>query len=362
MNYPPWFKEPPSWSSGSGAGRGDGLRNRLIQLHREIVEFNARLSPTQEEQQKRTAAVLRVAEAARSLWPDSEVKVFGSFATGLYLPTSDIDVVILNSGRGTVQSRLRALEAELKAARIGRKIEVIGKAKVPIMKFLERESGIAFDVSLDTRRELDSVDMIKEAVREAPWIALLYRVLKIFLQQKHLNEVYHTGGLNSYTVFVMLRFFLQIHPHSTQLCLSDEHLGPSDQQLGHLGLSNQQFCLSDQHLGCSDQQLGFSVQNMQDHNLGVLLLGFFHLYGYSLNVREYGISCSNGGHLFRKSELGFMDSWKPYLLAAQDPLSRTNDVGRSSFNFPHIQATFRNAYDQLNRNLNDGSPLLACIL
>lgn len=30
-----------------------------------------------------------------SLWPDAQVMVFGSYRTGLYLPTSDIDIVVI---------------------------------------------------------------------------------------------------------------------------------------------------------------------------------------------------------------------------------------------------------------------------
>lgn len=30
-----------------------------------------------------------------SLWPQARVEVFGSFRTGLYLPTSDIDLVVI---------------------------------------------------------------------------------------------------------------------------------------------------------------------------------------------------------------------------------------------------------------------------
>lgn len=30
-----------------------------------------------------------------ALWPQARVEVFGSFRTGLYLPTSDIDLVVI---------------------------------------------------------------------------------------------------------------------------------------------------------------------------------------------------------------------------------------------------------------------------
>lgn len=32
-----------------------------------------------------------------SLWPDAQVQVFGSYRTGLYLPTSDIDIVVIGN-------------------------------------------------------------------------------------------------------------------------------------------------------------------------------------------------------------------------------------------------------------------------
>ena len=44
------------------------------------------------------AAVLAVNEAARALWPHSRVALFGSQATGLALPGSDLDVVVLGVG------------------------------------------------------------------------------------------------------------------------------------------------------------------------------------------------------------------------------------------------------------------------
>lgn len=37
------------------------------------------------------------------------VQVFGSFATGLFLPTSDMDLVVTGSGCGNVAQGLRAL-------------------------------------------------------------------------------------------------------------------------------------------------------------------------------------------------------------------------------------------------------------
>lgn len=73
------------------------FRSPMVQLHKEMLHFSDFISPTSEEQASRDAVVQRVSEVIKYIWPHCSVKVFGSFGTGLYLPTSDIDVVILNS-------------------------------------------------------------------------------------------------------------------------------------------------------------------------------------------------------------------------------------------------------------------------
>jgi DNA polymerase sigma len=64
----------------------------------EIVEFCRFLEPTEEEGAARAAATARVAGVVTTIWPDAVVEAFGSYATGLYLPTSDMDLVVTNSG------------------------------------------------------------------------------------------------------------------------------------------------------------------------------------------------------------------------------------------------------------------------
>ena len=66
--------------------------------HTEIVEFCRFLEPTDEETAARGAATERVAQVIKAIWPGAVVQVFGSFATGLFLPTSDMDLVVTDSG------------------------------------------------------------------------------------------------------------------------------------------------------------------------------------------------------------------------------------------------------------------------
>ena len=70
----------------------------LLCYRAEIVEFCRFLEPTDEETAERSAATERVRGVIQAIWPEAVVQIFGSFATGLYLPTSDMDLVVTDSG------------------------------------------------------------------------------------------------------------------------------------------------------------------------------------------------------------------------------------------------------------------------
>jgi non-canonical poly(A) RNA polymerase PAPD5/7 len=67
--------------------------------------------------------------------------------------------------------------------------QVIGKAKVPIIKFEEVPSGLNFDVSFDVANGPQSAELVRSMVERLPAIRPLLLVLKIFLQQRDMNEV-----------------------------------------------------------------------------------------------------------------------------------------------------------------------------
>lgn len=66
------------------------LLHFLCRLHHEILQFYSHMIPTNTEHATRVEVVSRIESAILSLWPEAIVEIFGSFRTGLYLPTSDI--------------------------------------------------------------------------------------------------------------------------------------------------------------------------------------------------------------------------------------------------------------------------------
>lgn len=54
-------------------------------------------------------------------------------------------------------------------------------------------------------------------------------------------------------------------------------------------------------------------------NLGVLVIEFFELYGCYFNYREVGISLTEGGSYYNKTQRGWADYRSPGLLSIEDP-------------------------------------------
>ena len=293
----------------------------LLRLHQEIVEFAKFLQPTAQERRKRQDAIARVKEVIVSLWPSARVEVFGSYETGLYLPTSDIDMVVLNSNCTNVTAGLRLLANKASAAGIAKNLLVLSKAKIPIVKFEDAETNFKFDISFDVDGGPQAVIFIKDMIRAQPLIRPLVYILKIFLQQRELNEVY-SGGIGSYGLIIMVNVFLLTH---------ESRLDKRDRRW-------------------SDQKA--------EKCLGILLIDFFELYGHTLNMYEVGISSRKGGFFYDKRSYGFYSVDRPYLLSIEDPLQRDSDIGKNSFNIQKVKQAFQFAHQVLTAPESEFGELL----
>jgi non-canonical poly(A) RNA polymerase PAPD5/7 len=174
---------PPWWPHGASKTLAR-MRSPLLRLHQEIVDFCRFTEPTAAEAAARAAAVARVRAVVTSIWPGAQLAVFGSFATGLYLPTSDIDAVILDSRCGDPGNGLRALALALARRGAARKIALIAKARIPIVKFEETTSGFLFDISFDVANGPAAAEWMREQMAALPPLRPLSLVLKAFLQQR----------------------------------------------------------------------------------------------------------------------------------------------------------------------------------
>nr|XP_014294346.1 non-canonical poly(A) RNA polymerase PAPD5-like isoform X1 [Halyomorpha halys] len=280
----------------------------IVALHEEINDFYDYMSPTPEEHAMRKAVVKNLEAVILEMWPSARVDVFGSFRTGLYLPTSDIDLVVIGDW---TETPLRTLEDGLLQRGVCDKdnIKVLDRATVPIVKLTEKSSGVKIDISFNMNNGLRSAELIKEFKSKFPALGKLVLILKQFLLQRDLNEVFH-GGISSYSLILMTVSFLQLHPRPDVNCV--------------------------------------------DANLGVLLIEFFELYGRKFNYIVTAIRTKKGGTYISKQELAkdMKDGHRSSVLCIEDPLTPGNDIGRGSYGALHVRQAFEYAYITLTQVVN----------
>ncbi|KLO19261.1 hypothetical protein SCHPADRAFT_899095 [Schizopora paradoxa] len=284
----------------------EGCRNVAEMLNKEVEAFTAFVSPTQAEHDVRSMIVQLISNCIEKAFPDAKVTPFGSYGTKLYLPSGDIDLVVQSKSMATMNKEglLRSLANVVRRSGITDKVTVIAKAKVPIIKFNTTHGRISVDISVNQLNGIAAGKMINRFLEDFPALRAIVLVIKSFLNQRNMNEVF-SGGLGSYSIVCLAVSFLQMHPK-----LRRGEIDPSQ-------------------------------------NLGVLVMEFFEFYGRYFNYQEAGISLRHGGTYFSKARRGWSDFRKPSLLAIEDPNDISNDISKGSFAINQVRQTFAGAFEIL---------------
>ena len=212
-------------------------KNILItcRLHKEICDFYEFVKPQKFEQIIRDELLARIHSAVKQWSSGCEVHCFGSFAAGLYLPNADMDLVVLSEtfreyGVPTVcqsYSQMNKLAEFLERNGIAERwsIEVISKAKVPIIKFIDRITQLKVDVSFENNTGIVANRTFAIWKDIYPAMPIIVTIIKQFLMMRGLNEVAN-GGLGGFSVTCLVVSLLQNIPRvQTNEILPEEHLG-----------------------------------------------------------------------------------------------------------------------------------------
>ena len=239
------------------------------QLHNEVLAFFDWVKPHDFEPIVRSDLIQRLENSFKKRYGRVEIHAFGSFASGLYLPTADIDLVLMSGpflrsntrAFGERKGQIYAFAAFLKDLNIAvpGSIECIAHARVPILKFVDKLTGLRVDLSFDNDSGLVANRTFKAWKEEYPAMPVIVSVIKQFLLLRGLNEV-PTGGLGGFSITCLVTSLLQ-------------------------------------HMPNRDQQ-----------NLGNILLDFFDFYGNRFDYTKIGIRMNPPGY-FNKVSPYFELSW-----------------------------------------------------
>lgn len=104
---------------------------------------------------------------------------------------------------------LRQMASALRYHNLATDIQVIARAKVPIIKFVCTYGKFNVDISINQANGLQAAAFVNRWLDKLPSLHALVMIVKQLLQQRALSEVF-TGGLGSYSVTLLVLSFLQV--------------------------------------------------------------------------------------------------------------------------------------------------------
>lgn len=251
-------------------------------------------------------------EVVIALFPTAYISIFGSFATRLALPTSDLDLVIANTGFNRVEivAAVSALAAMLPPYKWTLSVQPIPTATVPVVKLTvdplyfggEFSEQLKVDITFENpgneeRRHigLAAVKWVKQLLQECPYAQECILALKQALYLRKLNSAY-LGGLSSYSLVLWVAAYLRAFPCETS---------------------------------------------------GELIIGVLRFYGCDFEPSTTGIS-PIGPHFYRRPEPVFS------VCETLDPVSPGNNTTKSAYRLPDVQELFRVCWESLQASASLG--------
>ncbi|KAI5291557.1 hypothetical protein KEM54_003592 [Ascosphaera aggregata] len=276
-------------------------------LHNEILQFYNWVKPKDYENVIRNDLISRLRLLFQKRHYGCELYAFGSFASGLYLPIADMDLVLqsrtfMRQGRKQLCQRPKEIWSfarflkDVDVAAAG-SIEPIPHARVPIIKFVDKLTGLKVDLSFDNDTGTIANRTFQTWKSQYPVMPVIVSMIKQFLLLRGLHEV-PNGGIGGFSIICLVTSFLQ-------------------------------------HLPFREDPL----------NLGSVLLDFFDFYGNKFDYAIVGIQFDPAGYL-NKRLLNFNN---PRKLTILDPNNPDNDVSRGT---TEIKRVFR-AFSDAHRALRD---------
>lgn len=290
-DLPPWIR--PNTMSFADAN---------LQLHEEILDFFDFMQPSSSDLSSREEVISRMKKIAKDLWENSEVSVFGSFETGLWLPNSDLDLLVLTGTNEKPEDLINNFAFSICKLGMASEMDRILSATVPILKMKDKKTGIYLDICFNIENGLQGVGVVKEYLAKYPQAKYLVCVVKYFLKQRGLNDTY-SGGIGSFLLFCMVISSIQQHP-----------------------------------------ALRAERKNYARFTLGHYLMYFLKLFGEELNYETTGISIRGEGAFFKKSSKNWTYFDRENFLAVECPQNQENDLGKSSYSIELVKKAFSHAY------------------
>ena len=274
------------------------LSKDIIEFELFVTEHIKNLSSLYDE------LIKNIQNAVNECFQDYEVHLYGSHATNLCLPWSDLDVVLISKKNNQISLDskhllLSKLNEHLKHQAWVKDNNYISSANIPIVKLIsiEKYNNMPIDISIQDEKHfgLRCVDLVRQFMNKYESLKPLALALKNILKQANLNDPYK-GGLSSYGLILMIVYFLQ-------------------------------------------QQANAGIDiSLSENNLGQLFFDFINFYGTQFQYSKSIIYIKNSSNDLDDLKYQNIAHTSGFIII--DPLNSSNNVAKSCFHYLGVKMAF----------------------
>ncbi|XP_040896194.1 terminal uridylyltransferase 4 [Toxotes jaculatrix] len=279
------------------------------------------LSPSPVEQQKREQILGSLERFIRKEYNDkAQLCLFGSSKNGFGFRDSDLDICMTLEGHDTAEKLnckeiIEGLAKVLKKHTGLRNILPITTAKVPIVKFEHRQSGLEGDISLYNTLAQHNTRMLATYAALDPRVQFLGYTMKVFAKRCDIGDA-SRGSLSSYAYILMVLYFLQQRQPPVIPVLQEIFDGKTVPQRMVDGWNA--FFFDD----LEDLRRRLSALQPNTETVGELWLGLLRFYTEEFDFKEHVISIRQ-----RKRLTTFEKQWTSKCIAIEDPFDLNHNLG-----------------------------------
>ncbi|KAM4574604.1 terminal uridylyltransferase 4 [Fundulus diaphanus] len=279
------------------------------------------LSPSHMEQQKREQILVGLERFIRKEYNDkAQLCLFGSSKNGFGFRDSDLDICMTLEGHETAEKLnckeiIEGLAKVLKKHAGLRNILPITTAKVPIVKFEHKQSGLEGDISLYNTLAQHNTRMLATYAALDPRVQFLGYTMKVFAKRCDIGDA-SRGSLSSYAYILMVLYFLQQRQPPVIPVLQEIFDGKTAPERMVDGWNA--FFFDD--MDKLRQRLADRQPNTE--SVGELWLGLLRFYTEEFDFKEHVISIRQ-----QKRLTTFEKQWTSKCIAIEDPFDLNHNLG-----------------------------------
>ncbi|CAN6324214.1 unnamed protein product [Urochloa humidicola] len=272
------------------------------------------LVPSQEEIAKQKHLLTSLSRIINKEWPNSKLYLYGSCANSFGFSNSDIDLCLSIDDMEMSKVDIILKLADILQAGNLQNIQPLTRARVPIVKLMDPETGLSCDICVNNLLAVVNTKLLRDYAQIDRRLRQLAFIVKHWAKSRRVNETYQ-GTLSSYAYVIMCIHLLQLR--RILPCLQE--------------MEATYFVTVDEN-NCAYFDQVDKLNNYGAHSrdtVSRLLWAFFHYWAYEHDYTRDVISIRTGRIISKERK-----DWTRrvgndrHLICIEDPFEISHDLGR----------------------------------